>query len=200
MTHAVLGIRTHSGWAAIVGLAGPVKSPVIVERRRIEMADPDDGEAKQPYHAAEELEITAARALIRRHLDEAAKRATEALRATVADLKHKGYDVTGCGILLSSGRPAGTLEATLASHALIHSAEGDHFREAIGQACKNCRVRVSGVKERELYGKAAATLTTPEDDLRRQITELGRKLGPPWTTDQKLAALAAWLTLWGSQS
>jgi hypothetical protein len=31
--------------------------------------------------------------------------------------------------------------------------------------------------------------------MRQQISTLGRSLGPPWTTDQKTAALAALLVL-----
>jgi hypothetical protein len=31
--------------------------------------------------------------------------------------------------------------------------------------------------------------------LKHRITELGKPVGPPWSQDQKLAALAAWLSL-----
>src|SRR5947209_4124817 len=43
---AVLGLRAHSGWAALVALAGPADAPQVVDRRRIEMAEGE--EAKQP--------------------------------------------------------------------------------------------------------------------------------------------------------
>ena len=31
--------------------------------------------------------------------------------------------------------------------------------------------------------------------LQRRVQEMGRAIGPPWTQDQKLAALAAWIAL-----
>ena len=37
---AALGLRAHSGWAALVVVAGPRSSPAVVDRRRIELIDP----------------------------------------------------------------------------------------------------------------------------------------------------------------
>jgi hypothetical protein len=33
--------------------------------------------------------------------------------------------------------------------------------------------------------------------LQRRVAELGKPIGPPWTQDQKFAALVAWLALVG---
>jgi len=46
----------------------------------------------------------------------------------VADLRGKGYRPVGSALLLASGRPLPKLETILASHALIHTADGEHFR------------------------------------------------------------------------
>ena len=40
MTHAALGLRAHSGWAALVAVAGTRGAPAVIDRRRIELADP----------------------------------------------------------------------------------------------------------------------------------------------------------------
>jgi hypothetical protein len=51
------------------------------------------------------------------------------------------------------------------------------------------------VKERELLDRAEQTLRLKPADLARRVTELGRPLGSPWSQDEKLASLAAWLAL-----
>ena len=71
---------------------------------------------------------------MRRATDDAQRLARQGLRAVIDDLRASGHDVIGCGIVLASGRPATTLAATLASHALIHTAEGELFREVLVQA------------------------------------------------------------------
>ena len=188
-----MGLRAHSGWAALVVVGGASRSPVILDRRRIELVSP--GVPKQPYHAAEKLDLKKAGALVRRCVGGARRLARRALRAVVADLKKNGHEVVGCGLLLGSGRPATTLAATLASHPLIHTAEGELFRNALVHASQHCRLPVTGVKERELFAQGAAELRTPADKLRRRLNEMGRELGPPWREDQKLAALVGWLAL-----
>lgn len=192
---AALGFRAHSGWATLVVVAGSRRSPAVVDRRRIELADPSVPGSKQPYHAAEGLALKKAEELVRRCADEARLRARRSLRAVIADLRESGHDVVGCGILLGSGRPATTLAATLASHPLIHTAEGELFRDALTHASERCHLPVTGVRERELFARAAAELGVSEDELGRRVTELGRSIGPPWRQDEKHAALVGWLAL-----
>jgi len=192
-TRAALGFRAHSGWAALVVVAGPARSLVVIDRRRVELIAP--GIPKQPYHAAEKLDLKEAEKLVGRCADTAYRLARQALRAVLDGLRHTGHDVVGCGILLGSGRPATSLAATLASHALIHTAEGELFRGALTRASEHCGLPVMGVRERELYERSAARLRTSVGDLQLRISEMGRAIGPPWTQDQKQAALVGWLVL-----
>ena len=46
------GFRAHSGWAAMVAVAGTILAPLVIERRRVVIADPSMAGSKQPYHAA----------------------------------------------------------------------------------------------------------------------------------------------------
>ena len=115
--------------------------------------------------------------------------------AVVNNLRDKGQDVVGCGILLAAGRPATTLAATLASHALIHSAEGELFRYALIHASEHWSMRVTGVRERELYERGATEFRIAVNELRLRVSEMGRTVGPPWTQDEKQAALVGWLAL-----
>jgi hypothetical protein len=196
---AAAGFRAHSGWAAVVVLAGPLRSPAVIHRSRIELVGHDRPSAKQPYHAAEAMSLPQAEKFIRRSTEDTERLTRRALRALVDELRAKGYQVKGCGLLLGSGRPLGTLATTLASHALIHTAEGNLFREALQHASQHCRLPVTGIRERELYSGAVKTLRMPLGKLQASLAAMGRTVGPPWALDQKHAALAAWLAL-GSKS
>ncbi len=107
----------------------------------------------------------------------------------------KAYEAVACGVVLGSGRVLPALDKILASHALIHTAEGEFYRNALVEAGEHCGLTVTGVKERKLFESGAAQLHLSIKQLERCIAELGRPIGPPWTQDQKYAALVAWLTL-----
>lgn len=190
-----IGCRAHSGWAVLVILAGPVSSPTILDRRRIVIADPAIPGSKQPYHTAEQLPFKQAERLVTRCTERSQALARQELRAAVDHARNSGHAVAGCGIVLASGRPLPDLAATLASHALIHTAEGEMFRNVIADASRELNVPVTGVKERELLAQASAVLGKSDKELQSYLQKLGRELGPPWTQDEKCATLAAWLAL-----
>jgi hypothetical protein len=167
----------------------------VIDRRRIALVNPSNPLAKQPYHAARDLKLRDAEDFIRRCRREARLLARRDLSEVAKELEKRGHKVVGCGILLGSGRPATSLVATLASHALIHTAEGELFRVALIRAAEHCRWPVMGIRERELWARGAAELEIPADSLPRRVTELGRFLGPPWRQDEKLATLVGWLAL-----
>jgi hypothetical protein len=181
---AAIGVRAHSGWAALVAVAGKPGSVQVLDRRRIVIADTRRPGANQPYHFAEKLELQTAE----KHLASCAaiseRLALGAFRELVQELN--GYEVAGAAILLASGRPLPSLPNILASHALIHTAEGEFFRQAIRQACEHLGIGVTGIRERELEDGSA---------LQQEIAKLGKVVGPPWTQDQKMAALAAIMVL-----
>ncbi len=189
---AALGFRAHSGWAALVAVAGPAAEPVVAVRRRVELSRRTP---RQPFHAAEGRPFAAAEALIRRATDEATALAERAVREAVAELRAAGHEPVASGVLLAAGRPLPGLREVLASHALIHAAEGELFREALRQASERCGLLVTHVKEKELDERAAQALGRSAAEQGRQLAAWGKALGPPWTQDQKRAALVAWLAL-----
>ena len=193
MTEVALGVRSHSGWAALVAVAGPTAEPAIVGRQRIELAA--EGQPKQPYHAAEDLKLKEADALIRRCNEATRSLAVRALRATIGPLRRDGHEVVGCGLLLASGRSLPPLAEVLASHALIHSAEGEMYREALRFAGGTCGLPLTEVRERELWDRCVEVLRVPVPALKRRLGDWGKSLGPPWSQDEKYAALAGWLAL-----
>jgi len=192
---AALGFRSHSGWSAVVAVRGWPGEPVVLERRRIETADPAIAGSKQPYHAGERLRVERAEALIRQCRESSTRLAQRAVSDLVAELKQDGLSVVGAGILLASGRPLPDLAATLQSHALIHTAEGEFFREVLVSASEHCSLQVTKVKEREVWDRATRMFRLPSAGLQERIEQLGKSLGPPWRQDEKLASLAAWIAL-----
>ena len=80
------------------------------------------------------------------------------------------------------------LEKILASHPLLHTAEGELFRDALRAACRECGLPLTVVKERELFTRAS-------ERIERHVAAMGKGIGPPWRQDEKFAAVAAWLAL-----
>ena len=181
----VLGIAPHCGWAAVVIVGGTAAAPRVLLRERVELADARLPGSKQPYHDIEGLALAAARARLALFEESANRLALGALRTLTAAVREIGAEARAAGILASSGRVGATLEATLGSHALIHTADGNHFRDALGRACMTLKLPVTRIPQKALRGHAAAA----------RVGALGRGLGAPWGADQKSAALLAWLLL-----
>ena len=192
---AALGLRVHSGWAALVAVSGPLAAPAVLARRRIELVDRASPGGNQPFHAARGLSLDAAQELVSRALDGAMRMARGALATAAGVLRRQGAGRLACGILQSSARPLPSLAAVLASHALVHTAEGELFRDALAATAAGQGLPVLRVKERELLDRCTARLGVAAGDLERHLAGLGRTLGPPWRQDEKLATLAAWLAL-----
>jgi hypothetical protein len=190
-----IGIRVHSGWGAVVAVSGEANTPEVIDRRRIEIADPKAPGAVQPYHFAQGLELPAAEKHIAKSAADSLRLATTALGALVNELYDHAYRVTSSVILLSSGRPLPDLRTILASHPMIHTAEGEFFRQAFRGACAGLKIPVAGVRERDLDEQAKAALGRQAALVKKTISSAGTILGAPWTSDQKAAALAAALAL-----
>jgi hypothetical protein len=193
MSRVALGLRVHSGWAALVAVGRVEDAVAVVARRRIALAGP--GIPKQPYHAAENLGLEKARERIRLWVSGSRRLAAQAFREVLAALRKDGHEVVGCGLLLASGRPLPPLAAVLASHALIHTADGEHFRAALVHAAGRAKLPVTAVREKEVWREACARRGVPIETLQGEIRALGKSLGPPWTQDQKHAALVAGIAL-----
>ncbi len=195
MKSAAIGVRVHSGWGALVAVAGQNGAEEIIERRKVVIIDARKPGAAQPYHYVKEMEHPVAE----RHLTQCAidskRLAREALDHISAELLKRGYSLAGTAILLSSARPLPDLDEILASHALIHTAEGEFFRQAFRHAFESLEVPVIGIRERELDERAQKAFGKLATQVHRNIDGMGRVLGPPWTQDEKTAALAAAIVL-----
>jgi hypothetical protein len=191
MKRAALGIRMHSGWGVVVAVAEQTDAVKILDRRRIAITDPDIPEANQPYHHAANLKLAEAEKYLAKNLAASERLALTALQDVVLQLNEAGYRIPGSAVLVGSGRPLPPLSKILASHALIHAAEGEFFRDAARNACEQLKISVTGIVERELDERANAAFGDAARLMKDRISGLGKSIGPPWTKDHKAAALAA---------
>ena len=187
---AALGVRCHSGWAAFVVLAGSFNEPKILERGRMALCDAEIEGSKQPFHTAEGLPFPSAAGFIESCSASTARLAELAIEGLVA----RHGRIVGCCVLAASARPLPGLAGLLASHSLIHAAEGEFYREAISAAVNRIRIPIQRVRERDLE-TAADTLLAPSQRRKALLEGFGRQVGPPWTQDEKRSALAAWIAL-----
>ena len=196
---AALGFRVHSGWAAAVAVCLEKGGPVVLSRQRVHLVETFTYEFRQPYHTAKKMPPDEGGEFISRMQEEARRLAYRAICEVQSDLQKQGLKLTRCGLLLASGKPLPELDKILASHALIHTADGELFREAILHASARCGLRDFRVKERELLDLAGRAFRRKPADIMRRVTELGRSLGSPWSQDEKFATMAAWLALGASR-
>ena len=151
--------------------------------------------AKQPYHAAEELERDEARMVVKRGIEGARRIAKLEMRLAVNRARDAGHEIVACAVLVGEPMPGWSVDEILAVHFRMHKAEGVIFRDVLVRAGKACRLSVVEIREKELAEKAERVLATRIDRLRKTIASLGKSVGPPWGMDQKDAALAAMVAL-----
>jgi hypothetical protein len=191
-TRAALGFSVHTGWAAMVTVSGPPASPAILDRRKLEMIA--DG-SRFAYHAASELAIEPAGRLIRKVTELSLARARQALKAAVADLEKGECEIVASGIIVGNRPLEAPLETILESHSLLHTAEGELYREAIRQASQSAGIPITEVRARELQTRAASSLGLTAPRLADHLDRIGRAAGRPWARDHKDATLAALIAL-----
>ncbi len=195
MQRAAIGFRVHSGWAAMVAVALEDGLPAVLERRKLQLVKTFSYTFRQPYHTAEKMPLGDAAEFVRGVENESRELALAGIRAVQNELQKANYKVHGCSLLLASGRGLPEFEKILASHAMIHTADGELFRDAIRHSCTCVKLPLTAIKERELLATAAKRLNKRPQFLNRHVAALGKSLGPPWTADEKMATLAAWLAL-----
>ena len=195
MKRAAVGFRVHSGWAALVAVCVEKGVPRALARERVHLVETFSYRFRQPYHTAEKMPLDEAREFVAGVEKESQELAYRAIRGLRMELQKQGIELKHCALLLASGKPLPRFENVLASHALIHTADGELFREALSRASARCSIETVRIKEKELIECARQTLRAQPAVLLRRVTDLGKPFGSPWSQDEKFATLAAWLAL-----
>ena len=195
MKRAAIGVRMHSGWGALVAVSTSGNTVEIIERRRIAVIASGSAGAKQPYHFAKNLSLAEAEKFVGSCFVASKCLALAVLRDVSEKLLERHYRLAGSAVILASGRALPPLSKILGSHTAIHAAEGEFFREVFSKACEDLEPSVTGIRERDLQERANTTFGKATAGMQHQLSRFGRSLGPPWTADQKTAALAALIVL-----
>ena len=188
---ATLGFRVKSGWAVSVLISGSARSPHLCESEPINLSDPRNPETRQPYHAAMGRLETDTTKLKRRM--QSVRQATE--KSVVDLLKRctdRGYKVRRAALVVGSViDPASIANPHIRAHAL----EGRLFRTTLETALQSRGIQCTIFIEPDTYAAASKLLGQSRTQIQRTLAHLGRSVNGPWRADQKLAALAAWMSL-----
>jgi hypothetical protein len=186
-----LGFKPHTGWAIAVVVGGSPAAPTVVDRRRVLLCP--DRLPRMAYHAAQDGPRADAARLIEEVDAAVLATTTEAVDELVAASDAHGT-VVAAG-LIGTPRDLPELDAALASHALLHSAEGELYRAALETAVDRCDLPVVPVEPKATIAEAAAALGVAAPALTARLAALRADLGAPWQADHKDATAAALLAL-----
>jgi hypothetical protein len=142
------GMKAHSGWAALIVVGEHDGDLVVADRRRMELVEEEW--ARQPYHAAEDLQPTAARDVVERGVEVARRIAIREMRAAVKRELERENEVAVCAVLVVDPMPDRSVEEILAVHFRMHKAEGVLFRDVLVRAAKECGLRLVDIPEKTL--------------------------------------------------
>ena len=161
-----VGFRCHSGWAVMVVVSGPPSSPIVLDRRRVELVDPSL--PRQPFHAVAEG------GLPRSVIDAVAHAASDAAARALGSVAR----ADAVGVVATERRIPPSLDQVLASHTLLHAAEGHLFERAVIEAAADARLHVRVVEPKTIEVPAA-------------VEALRSSVGAPWQKDHRWASTAA---------
>ena len=170
----VLGLCSRTGSAVAVAVDGDT----FAGRWAVDLTA--GGVPGQVWHAAAGLPPARAEALVRRAVDAVTEVATRRLADLLAELG----PVEAVAVIVGDFPVPESVAAVLASHTLMHAAEGQLYRDALLEAAAALGQRGVGLSRK----RAASRL---DGDLAGTVKALDAVAGPPWRKEHKLAAVAA---------
>jgi hypothetical protein len=195
---AAIGFTVKSGWAAAVMIAESREGLRVLDSRRVELCDPDVEEARQPYHDGfatmrkPGAKLTRLLASVRQFGQRSILQFLKETR-TLAD----AGALSGAGVIVGSLIDPSTIGN---EHIRIHAMEGKLFREVILDAAEQHGLRCAVWRERDLMASAQTALHLSDASIKKTLAQCGAACAvcKPWRTEQKRAALAAWLVIRGA--
>ncbi|HEY1561519.1 MAG TPA: hypothetical protein VGF71_11590 [Caulobacteraceae bacterium] len=190
--NVVLGFRPHTYWTPVVALTGDREEPNMLVRKRLVFAA---GAERGVYHQAAEADADAAETLIAGVRTVVQANARAGVTRVVDSLTREGHR-PWIAVVPTGGRriPAKVAEI-IRSHTMQHAAEGEFYRDVVAAACAELGLEVRRPVESDVVALACDHLGWDRAALNGRLKAMGSGLGPPWSEDQRLAVLAAWLHL-----
>jgi hypothetical protein len=172
--------------ARTVGLysrTGSAVAVVIDDVTLVSRWDLDLTEGRVPAqvcHVAADLPRPEAEQLLRRVVNVVTDTAQHRLRELLADVGA----VDAVAVVVGDHPVPESLSAILASHTLMHAAEGQLYRDALLDAAAALGQRGIGLPRKLAQSQL-------DGDMADVIRRMGASAGPPWRKEHKLAAVAA---------
>ena len=192
MDIAAIGVKAKTGRAIAVVLCGPANAPQLVKRCEVTLTDPSNLATFQPYHEVMELPWIESEKKVKPLRKAIERVATKRIAELIHELRAQGLKVVGLGVVGSADRD---LKKIGNYHIRAHAAEGLLFRQVLESAARDNKLPHRSFTEKTLLADAAAEVGRTVARLTADLKQLGHAAGPPWRTDHRLAAMAAWLTL-----
>jgi hypothetical protein len=194
---AALGFRVKSGWAMAALLVGPMDEPRLVTCKAVLLSDPNIPQSKQPYHAALELPENEERMATRKLTSVVRAAAAKSVKDLLKEAAALQYEVRGAALVVGSVVDPATLHN---EHIRAHGLEGKLFRTALEDALRRQGISCLLLVEKTAYSSAAPLLRKTERQAKAGVAKLGESHEGSWRSEEKLAALAAWVALHGQRT
>ena len=112
-------------------------------------------------------------------------------------LRGEGHEVAGVAIAVGTTEVPDDLATILASHARLHAAEGELYRDALVEGAAQLGLPVTRFANKGAISEAAQVLGVDSDALAARLAALRTTLGAPWQKDHREATAGALLVLAG---
>ena len=190
-----IGCRDHSGWAILVAVGGePASTSRSSCAERVVLVD--DRLPRMAYHAALDVEIErAGRPSSPKSNERPRDGAVTSLDGCERSCTTTATRSSGIAIAAGTAAVPDDLAKILASHTLVHAAEGELYREALVAAAEDSRPAGHAVRQQAGHQRSRTTLRVDADTLAQRLGDLRKPLGPPWQKDHREATAAALLVL-----
>ena len=187
-----IGLRAKTGRAIAVVLGGTTELPSVVTKFEVSLTEPKIPATFQPYHEVMEIPWEESQKAVQKFVRAIESVARSSLARLIKKLDSQGLTVKGIGVVGSKDRDLARIGNY---HIRAHAAEGILFRHVLELAAETNKVKSRSFSDRDLDQNAASELEFTKATLKRRLNEMGKSLAPPWRTDEKQAATAAWLVL-----
>jgi hypothetical protein len=189
-----IGLRAKTARAIVVVLGGSAESPIVLLKEEIRLVDSKVPGTAQPYHEVMDLRWEESQRKVQKFARAIESIATKELARLIKQMTKDGTTIVGAGIVGAKDRDLARIGN---NHIRAHAAEGVLFRSVLEFAAEK-----NGLPRRAFSDRDFATITKAElgqkyASVAQRIDDLRRSVSPPWRTDEKQAALAAWLVLNG---
>jgi hypothetical protein len=176
--------------AVAIAIGGDHFSPSFVKRAELMLSDPRKPSTMRPYHSLARMAREAAEPLVARDVAMVHQAASKSVRAFIERLREAKVLLRSAAIVSDRDPPKiGN------PHLQAHADERRLFCEATAAAWDECGIGSIFLLEEQVTDKAATKIGVSATRLEQWLTEIGAAAGRPWRTDEKTAAIAAWIAL-----